>query len=154
MKMESTRLDQMPAGYFANLFDKQRITIHRGTYRAGAKFNCENNCTHYGELKIEGEFPFNFSLLFPATESGVSDKYIDTAKSILDNLAEMDSLAREPIDGDDIPDEMDMDQDVYLAYVHVENNRVELQYYWETCNAEWAAIFLRKADGSWEYVGT
>jgi len=155
INMSSTRLDQKPAGYFAKLFDERRITLHPGSYRSGVTFRCgDDERSHYGAIRIEGgEFPFQFSMYFPATASEVREHYIETARSVLENLAELDASARQPIAGDDHSEDYDMDRDVYLAYIHVEHNRVELQYYWDPFNGEFTACFSRQEDGSWVFDG-
>ena len=153
-KMDSTRLDQKPSAFFAEQFDERLITVHPiRDYRG--RFNCDDDeCMHYGKLRIDGgKFPFSFSMFFPATRSGVREKYIESAKSVLENLADLDARARQPADDDDIPDECDLDRDIYLAYVHVERDRVELQYFWDPFNAEMTAYFSRSKDGSWMFEG-
>jgi hypothetical protein len=96
-------------------------------------------------------------MLFPATATGVDAKYIGTAKWTLANIGEMDARAREPVDEENArllaEQGDDLNRDIYLAYIHVEHNRVELHYFWDTCNAEFGAIFSRRNDGSWEFIG-
>lgn len=47
--------------------------------------------------------------------------------------------------------EREQNREIYLAYIHVEDDWGELRYYWQTVNAELGAVFSRTENGSWDY---
>ena len=88
-----------------------------------------------------------FEVILESKDGAISDGIMAAARTVLSNIVEMDSQARES------GSESNENYDEELAYIVVNEREVELHYFANTVNTEWGAFFKMKEDGNWTYEG-
>jgi len=89
----------------------------------------------------------SFEVRLESRNGIIPDEVMESARSILANIVEMDSSARE------VSSSSDEDYKEELAYIDIKVNDVELHYFANTVNTEWGAFFKRRNSGDWIYDG-
>lgn len=140
--MNKYRLDIKPSSYYSGLFREDEIEIVPSYDRSGIILR---------EYQEQGmcEIGEEFGIYFPSENNKVDREYIEIAKNVLSQIAELDAEARS-ITGKD-----NFDHEEYLAYIEIGKDEIELNYFASTVNTEWGAYFKRQSDGNWrlEKVG-
>jgi hypothetical protein len=88
---------------------------------------------------------YQFDICFEGTGSAIDNGMIETVRSVLANIVEMDTAARA------IPSKTDYEEQ--LHYVQIRAEDVELHYCSTIINTEWGAYFKRDANGVWIFEG-
>ena len=148
---KTTRLDQRPPFFFANLFDEANVRVQPAANVRD--FDVSKEATHVATLKI-GAPEFDFEVLLRAHAAGVDEQVWKDAREVILELGAMDAVARAPIEGNDDPEEGNLDTDIKLMAVHIGETQVELHYYWLTVNADFCAYYTLGDNNAWTFDGT
>jgi hypothetical protein len=140
--MNKYRLDVNPSSYYASQFRPENVEVV--PYRpAGSPPNKPGlylgTRPEQGMITIKG--PSEFAVCLPSKAGRIRDGDIETAREVLNQIAEMDAEARALDDGQDYEEE--------LACVEIAVGEVRLHYVASTCNTEWAISFWRRPGGAW-----
>jgi hypothetical protein len=140
--MNKYRLDVNPSSYYAAQLRRESIEIV--PYRPAGSLPTKPGVylaerPEQGVITIKG--PVDFVVCLPSTGGLIKDGDIETAREVLDQIAEMDAEARTLDDGEDYEEE--------LAYVEIAADEVRFHYIANACNTEWDIDFQRRRDGAW-----
>lgn len=129
MPMSELRLSHQSPSAFLDQFDPGKIQIHGDD--AAAQI-------------VVG--PHEFEIAFPTDGREVEPKYIDVAREILSQLAELDAIATREIDGGE------EDGELFVVEI-LSEAEVDLRYSAVSWNSDWCEMFRRGPDGRWIHHG-
>jgi hypothetical protein len=104
----------------------------------------------FKSIEVNGE---ELEIYFPNKDEEVKSEHISRARSILDNIKELDNLVQDSCEAEYQKSNFHVRNFMlYLAIIEIKETEVLLRYYGERVNTEWGAVFRENDNGTWEKV--
>lgn len=125
-----------PSSYYLSQFHEENIEMEPGSHRGPSK---GANAERHGSCKCG-----DFWIIFDGIKTNIAAELIDTAKTVLSNVVEMDRVALSVAKAEG-------DYEAELAYIVITEEDVEFHYYPCRVNSEWGVYFKKNEAGVWIY---